>query len=82
MSRARGEEQAGRDVSPPLSERASSRDAVEPLLTPDTVARLLACSPKSVYSWAARGLLPTVRLGRLVRFRPSDVHRFIDANLG
>lgn len=52
----------------------------EPLLTPEAVARLLSCSPKSVYAWAARGVLPKVRLGRLVRFRPCDVARFIEAN--
>ena len=52
----------------------------ECLLPPEAVARLLACSPKSVYAWAARGLLPSVRLGRLVRFRPADVRRFIEAN--
>lgn len=54
----------------------------EALLKPEAVARLLACSPKSVYAWAARGLLPCVRLGRLVRFRPSDVRRFVEANMG
>jgi excisionase family DNA binding protein len=53
----------------------------EPLLTPDAVARVLACSPKSIYAWAARGALPSVRLGRLVRFRPSDVRRFIETNV-
>jgi excisionase family DNA binding protein len=47
------------------------------LLTPDLVAELLACSAKAVYAWAARGLLPSVRLGRLVRFRLSDVRDFV-----
>jgi excisionase family DNA binding protein len=63
-------------------EAGARRDAdlSEGLLAPQAVARLLACSPKSVYAWAARGMLPSVRLGRLVRFRPSDVRRFIEAN--
>jgi excisionase family DNA binding protein len=52
----------------------------EPLLRPDAVARLLACSPKTVYAWAASGLLPSVRLGRLVRFRPAEVWRFIETH--
>jgi excisionase family DNA binding protein len=47
------------------------------LLTPHLVAELLACSAKVVYAWAARGLLPSVRLGRLVRFRLSDVRDFV-----
>jgi excisionase family DNA binding protein len=50
------------------------------LLRPEAVARLLACSPKTVYAWAASGLLPCVRLGRLVRFRPADVQGFIEAH--
>jgi excisionase family DNA binding protein len=55
-------------------------DGAEPLLRPEAVARLLACSPKTVYAWAASGLLPSVRLGRLVRFRPADVQRFVEAH--
>jgi excisionase family DNA binding protein len=55
-------------------------DRTEPLLRPEAVARLLACSPKTVYAWAASGLIPSVRLGRLVRFRPGDVWRFIEAH--
>ena len=50
----------------------------EALLRPEAVARLLACSPKTVYAWAACGLLPSVRLGRLVRFRPAEVWRFVE----
>jgi excisionase family DNA binding protein len=72
---------AGGSTSRPRPELDSSPHSAESLLTPEAVARLLACSPKSVYAWAARGVLPRVRLGRLVRFRPSDVNRFIDANL-
>lgn len=72
---------AGGGTSRPRSERDSSPQTAESLLTPEAVARLLSCSPKSVYAWAARGVLPRVRLGRLVRFRASDVNRFIDANL-
>jgi excisionase family DNA binding protein len=72
---------AGGGTSRPRPKRDSSLQGAESLLTPEAVARLLSCSPKSVYAWAARGVLPRVRLGRLVRFRPSDVNRFIDANL-
>jgi excisionase family DNA binding protein len=62
-------------------ERAGpATDRVEPLLRPEAVARLLACSPKTVYAWAASGLLPSVRLGRLVRFRPAEVWRFVEAH--
>lgn len=74
--------------NPVQGERTPSRgyrtepvsDSAEPLIRPEAVARLLACSPKTVYAWAASGLLPSVRLGRLVRFRPRDVQRFIEAH--
>jgi excisionase family DNA binding protein len=55
-------------------------DRAEPLLRPEAVARLLACSPKTVYGWAASGRLPSVRLGRLVRFRAQDIRRFIEVH--
>lgn len=53
----------------------------ERLLRPDQVSEQLACSVKAVYAWAARGELASVRLGRLVRFRPSDVRRFVDERI-
>jgi len=52
----------------------------EPLLRPPEVARLLACSTKTVYAWAASGFLPSVRLGRLVSFRAGDVWQFVETH--
>jgi excisionase family DNA binding protein len=52
------------------------------LLRPSDVARLLACSSKTVYAWAASGYLPSVRLGRLVRFKAGDVSEFVEAHAG
>jgi hypothetical protein len=63
MSAAKRSRSGGGDASPPGSESASRPHGAEHLLTLGAVARLLACSPKSVYSWAAHGLLPAVRLG-------------------
>ncbi len=65
-------------VSDSESGRPPSR--AEPLLRPSEVARLLACSTKTVYAWAASGFLPSVRLGRLVRFRAEDVQQFVEAH--
>jgi excisionase family DNA binding protein len=79
--RTRHAKSCGGGTSRPRPELDAGLESAESLLTPEAVARLLSCSPKSVYAWAARGVLPRVRLGRLVRFRPSDVNRFIDANL-
>lgn len=47
------------------------------LLTDRQVAELLAVSPDTVRRWAARGELPCIRLGRLLRFRPSDVDAWL-----
>lgn len=81
MSARRGEAVSiGPDRANPGPELGYASEGVEPLLRPDAVARLLACSPKTVYAWAASGSIPCVRLGRLVRFRLADVRRFIEAN--
>ncbi len=49
-----------------------------PLLTDREVALVLAVQPDTVRRWAARGQLPSIRLGgRLLRFRTEDVERWI-----
>jgi excisionase family DNA binding protein len=54
---------------------------VERLLTAGEVAAALSVSTKSVLRWAAAGRLTGVRLGEAtVRFRRSDVERFIQAS--
>ncbi len=44
---------------------------------PKDTARRLGVSIPQVYAMAASGVLPCVRIGRAVRFRPADVDRFI-----
>jgi excisionase family DNA binding protein len=39
-----------------------------PLLTPDDVAAALRCSRTTVYRMVDEGKLPSVRIGRLLRF--------------
>lgn len=49
-------------------------EALERLLTAAQVAELLGVTSATVYSWAAAGELPAVRLGRrAVRFRPHEL---------
>ena len=43
--------------------------AVDELLTADEVARLLGVTPEWVYSRSRQHRIPTVRLGRYVRYR-------------
>lgn len=52
--------------------------ALEPLLTPTQVAELLAIKVTTVRAYAERGSLPRVRIGGRLRFRPSDVHLWIE----
>jgi len=49
------------------------------LLDVKTVAELLGCSARQVWKLRASGRLPeAVRLGRSVKWRQSDVQRFIE----
>lgn len=43
------------------------------------VAAFLKVNKDSVYRWVARGVLPCVKVGKLTRFRPSDI-RAIETN--
>jgi excisionase family DNA binding protein len=51
---------------------------MEQLLTTDQVAAYLNASPQTVRRLMRRGL-PSVRFGRLVRFREQDVVRWVEA---
>jgi excisionase family DNA binding protein len=48
---------------------------MDQLLTTEQVAELLAVSERTV----RRLRVPTVRLGRLVRYKAADVARFVEA---
>ena len=50
------------------------------LLTPDDVAEMLDISPQTLASWRTTGRydLPFLRIGRLVRYRLSDVEEFLN----
>lgn len=61
------------------SHRGESYGADAALLTRGQVAGLLGCSPRTVVRLAERGELPSVHIGRLVRFRPADVETLINA---
>ncbi len=43
------------------------------LLTAEELAALLNVSEKTVYRWSKSGVLPSVRIGTLVRFEPAAV---------
>ncbi len=63
----------------------SAPAALEPvprLLTTAQAAEALAISSRQVQTLAASGELRSVRIGRLLRFRPADLRSFIDTAAG
>lgn len=54
----------------------------DPLLTPDEVARLLGVSINTLNAWRVQRInLNFVKVGKLARYRASDVQQFIDAGI-
>jgi excisionase family DNA binding protein len=47
------------------------------MLTPATLAVLLAVSPKSIYAWVKAGTLPAVILGASIRFCPATTAQWL-----
>ena len=51
----------------------------EHLLTAQELARRWAVSVKTLRRWAVSEGLPSIRLGRVLRFEPGDVSRWLSA---
>lgn len=47
----------------------------------EEVAAFLKVDKDSVYRWVAQGRLPSVKVGRLTRFRPEDVRSVAEKGL-
>jgi len=56
--------------------------ALAPLLDYDELAGILGLSRRQVGRLVKRGELPVVRLGRAVRFAPSDVLAYVESRRG
>jgi excisionase family DNA binding protein len=53
----------------------------DPLLTVDQVARWLGKPKATLYAWRTRGLGPkAIRVGNVLRYRRSEVERWLDAH--
>ncbi len=50
----------------------------EPLLTPDDVATLLGIKRSTVYELTRTGRIPSLRIGRAVRFLRADLEAWLD----
>ena len=53
---------------------------LEELLTAGQAARVLGLKKKTIYTWAENGYLPAYRIGKALRFRESDLNKFIEEN--
>jgi excisionase family DNA binding protein len=51
----------------------------ERLLTSEEAARLLNMSPGWLYGKSKKGEIPRLKLGRSVRYDPSDLRKWIEA---
>ena len=49
------------------------------LLTPDEVAEMLQIARKTVVVMAREARIPCIRIGRIVRFDPAEIDRWIDS---
>lgn len=54
---------------------------MDKLLTATEVASILGISRSFSYQLIHRGIIPSVRIGRSVRVRPTDVESYIKQNL-
>jgi len=52
-----------------------------PLLDINQAARQLGIAPKTLYKWVERGLVPVIKIGRMVRFREKDLEEWIEHQL-
>jgi excisionase family DNA binding protein len=68
---------------PSISSRIEPSDVFERLaqsrsfLTAKEVAQLLAISPKTIYGYVARNMIPHYKIEASVRFRPKDLADWI-----
>jgi excisionase family DNA binding protein len=53
---------------------------MERLMTTKQVSELIEVKPSTVYQWVHLGLIPYVKLGKCVRFKKSELFRWIDKN--
>ena len=53
---------------------------MEKLLTAKQVSELLEVKISTVYDWVYRGVIPYVKLGRLVRFKKPEIFRWVDSH--
>jgi excisionase family DNA binding protein len=49
------------------------------IIRPDELAKCLKVSNAAVYQWVARGTIPYLRIGKIIRFNPEDIGEWLKA---
>jgi excisionase family DNA binding protein len=60
--------------------RKAGSEVQQRLLTVQEAAKYLAVSVSTLYGWVWQRRVPFVKIGRALRFDPSDLEAFVDAN--
>lgn len=53
-------------------------NSLSKLLTITDLASLLQVSPQSIRKWIFQRSIPYVKVGRLIRFKPSEIDRWLN----
>ena len=52
------------------------------LMTPADAAKALAISPRTLWDWTAKGLIPSLKIGtRMVRYRRVDIEAWVERQM-
>ena len=60
---------------------SAAHDLPEPLLDSDEAASIMKIHPKTLQKLARKGIVRGVHIGKLWRFRASEIERWIDRQL-
>ena len=50
---------------------------MDKLLTIDELAEVLSVKKSTIYQWVHLGLIPHIKVGRLLRFREEDIQKWL-----
>ncbi len=63
-----------------LADAPRNERQLEPLWTLDQVAERLSTTPRHIRELVFRRAIPSVRIGRLVRFSPPEIEAWLEAS--
>ena len=50
---------------------------MERLLRPSEAKELIGCELSTIYAWAYKGKIPSIKIGKLLRFSPTSLAKWI-----